>query len=183
MIKLLFRRHYAERYEAISNLIDNNSSVLDVCCGDSKLYSYLKRKNVDYLGLDFSPAFRKASKRKGINTRIFDLYKDDPPKADFVVIHASLYQFIPDHSAILHKLYNAAKRYLIVAEPIRNYIQSKWKAVSFLGRLLNNPGNGVKIQRFTLGTLKEAMEPFQAKVVEEFMIQGDIEYVFVVRKM
>lgn len=182
LVRLLFRRDYAGRYEAISSLIESNSSVLDVCCGDSKLYFYLKSKNVDYLGLDMNPTFGKVSKRKGIKAKVFDLYKDDPPKTDVIVIHASLYQFIPNHSAILQKLYNAAKKYLIVAEPVRSYTQSKWKVVSLLGRVLNNPGDGMKIQRFTIETFKEAMEPFRDKVVLEFMIRGNIEYVFVVKK-
>ena len=182
MVRLLFRRHYAERYETISSLIDSNSSVLDVCCGDSKLFSYLKRKNVDYLGLDINPSFGKVAKRKGIKTRVFDLYKDEPPKTDVIVIHASLYQFIPDRSEIVQKLYNGAKKYLIVSEPVKSYTQSKWKVVSLLGRFLNNPGDGMKIQRFTLNTLKETMRPFQNEVVEEFMVPDCMEYVFVVKK-
>ena len=179
----MFREHYTQRYKAISNLIESNSSVLDVCCGDSKLYSFLERKQIDYLGLDFNPTFIKVSKRRGIQARMFDLYDDDLPKADFVVIQASLYQFIPDHNIILQKLFNAAKRYLIIAEPIKNYAQSKWKVVSLLGKLLNNPaGDGMKMHRFNLITLKEAMRPFEKNIVEEFMMLGNIEYVFVVKK-
>jgi len=184
LVRLMYRKHYTKRYEAITSLIDSNSSVLDVCCGDSKLYFYLRGKNVDYLGLDLNPTFVRVSKRSGIQARMFDLYKDVPPKKDFVVIQASLYQFIPDHNEILQKLFSAAKRYLIVAEPIRSYAQSKWKVVSLLGKLLNNPaGDGIyKVQRFNLDTLKETMRPFEKNIVEEFMLPGSIEYVFVVKK-
>jgi len=178
----MFWKHYNTRYKTIKNSIEENSSVIDVCCGDSKLYSFLKSKNVDYLGLDFNPTFIKSSKKRGINVRLFNMYEDEIPKSDIIVIQASLYQFIPNHSEILDKLYNATNKYLIITEPIRSYAQSKNKIVSLIGRLLNNPGDDMKIHRFTLQTFKEALNPFQENIVSEFVMNGDIEYMVVIKK-
>jgi len=178
----MFKKYYNDRYQAINNVIDNNSSVVDVCCGDSMLYTFLKCKNIDYLGLDFNTTFIKFSKKRGINVRKFDIYKDEIPVNDYVVIQGSLYQFIPNQHQILKKLYEAADKYLIISEPIRNYAQSKNKLVSCISKLINNPGDGTKVHRFTLQTFKEALHPFQENIVSEFAINGDIEYMVVIKK-
>ena len=51
LMKLLFRGSYNSRYLEIANIIDNNSSVIDVCCGDAKLYEFLKKKMLNILVL------------------------------------------------------------------------------------------------------------------------------------
>lgn len=182
LVRLMFKKYYTDRYKAIKNVIDNNSSVVDVCCGDSKLYAFLKCKNINYLGLDFNQTFIKFSNKRGINVRLFDIYKDEIPVSDFVVIQGSMYQFIPNHNKILKKLYEAADKYLIITEPIRNYAQSQNNFISLIGRLLNNPGDSMKVHRFTLQTFKEALQPFKGNIVSENIINGDIEYMVVIKK-
>ena len=51
LMKLLFRESYNARYLEIANLIENNSSVIDICCGDAKLYEFLKKKMLNIPGL------------------------------------------------------------------------------------------------------------------------------------
>ena len=97
----MYKKHCGERYETINDLIAENSSVVDVCCGDSYLHSFFEYKNIDYLGLDFNPAFINFSSKRGINARLFNIYKDDIPSADYIVMQTSLYQFIPNHDQIL----------------------------------------------------------------------------------
>ena len=179
----MFKNHnYTARYKAISKLIDDNSSVLDVCCGDSKLYYFLKQKNVNYTGLDFNPTFVNNSKRRGIDARIFNLNTDKLPQSEFVVFQASLYQFIPNHSSILKKLFDAADRYLIISEPVRNYAQSNKKIISFIGKILNNPGDSIKTHRFSLQTLKDALAPYKSYIINESILKGNIECLIVIRK-
>ena len=182
LVRLMYKTSFNERYTTINNLITDNSSVVDVCCGDSYLYSYLKNKNINYLGLDFNPTFINISKRKGIKARLFNIYEDPIPHADYIIIQTSLYQFIPNHDQILKKLYQAADKYLIITETMKSYGGSKNKFFSKIGKYLNNPGDGIKENRFSLITFKKAMEPFQEKIENEFFIKGNIDYVVVIKK-
>ena len=55
---LLYGRHYASRYRAISELIPDGSSVLDLCCGPALLYHRcLRAKDVQYTGFDINSRF------------------------------------------------------------------------------------------------------------------------------
>ena len=182
LVRLQFNKYYTDRYIAVKNIIEDNSSVIDVCCGDSKLYSFLKCKNVKYLGLDFNTKFIKYSKKNNINVKNFNIIEEVIPKADYVVMQASLYQFIPDHNQVINKLFNAALKCLIITEPVKSFAQSKNRVISMAGKLLNNPGDSLKEHRFTLKTLKEAMSPFSDNIVKEFLIKGGIEYLVDIRK-
>ena len=69
--------YYNERYQEVADLIPSNSSVLDVCCGDCKLFDYIKFKKVTYVGVDFNKVFdlfessRRDYNRQGLG-RQFD---------------------------------------------------------------------------------------------------------------
>ena len=182
LVRLMYKKHYGELYETINDLIAENSSVVDVCCGDSYLQSFFENKNIEYLGLDFNPTFINFSSKRGINAKLFNIYKDDIPQADYIVIQTSLYQFIPNHDQILQKLYQAADKYLIITETLKSLGGSGNKFVSSIGRFLNNPGDGVKAERFVMPTFKKAMEPFQKNIENEFFINGGLDYLVVIKK-
>ena len=156
--------------------------MVDVCCGDSYLQSFFENKNIEYLGLDFNPTFINFSSKRGINAKLFNIYKDDIPQADYIVIQTSLYQFIPNHDQILQKLYQAADKYLIITETLKSLGGSGNKFVSSIGRFLNNPGDGVKAERFVMQTFKKAMKPFQKNIEHEFFINGGLDYLVVIKK-
>lgn len=163
LMKFLYRDGYAERYEAIAELVPPGSSVLDVCCGDGRLFeSCLARKGVSYIGLDINPAFIGAAASKGIDVRGFDIeLRDDLPAADVVVIQSSLYQFIPGHEKIIRKLLRAARSRVIISEPVRNYGSSANPLVRRLTACATNPGTGPKHDRFTPDSLDAALAPFR----------------------
>ena len=179
----MYKNHYNERYEAINNAIADNSSVVDVCCGDSYLQSFFRNKNIDYLGLDFNSTFIDFSSKRGINVKLFNIYEDDIPRADYIILQTSLYQFIPKHFQILQKLYQAADKYLIVTETMASYGGSKNKFISMIGKLLNNPGDGIKVERFSLPTFKKALEPFKINIENESFINGGLDYLVVIKKV
>ena len=180
-MRFSYKSNYLERYQAIESLIDADSSLVDVCCGDCKIYEFLKDKNIAYTGLDFNPAFINEGNRKGIKVQKCNVKNDGIPQADYVLMQASLYQFIPNHAEVLRRLYAAARKYLIIAEPVKNYADSKWKIVSWIAKLLNNPGDGIKRERFNINTFKEALEPFNRNRVKEFLV-ADTEYVILIKK-
>lgn len=181
-IKFSFKRNYTDRYRAIADIIPKNSSIIDVCCGDCRLYNFLKSRYVDYLGLDFNKNFIMEAKKKGIKGTLFNIYIDEIPRTDYVIMQGSLYQFIPNHAWVLNKLYDAAGKCLIISEPVKNYASSRSRFVSLIAKMLNNPGDGIKVNRFNISTLKEAMRPYERNIVKEFYITSGIEYVVVVKK-
>lgn len=182
LIKLSYGRNYSKRYETIRNLIEEGSSVVDVCCGDCKMYEFLKEKKVKYTGLDSNSHFINIAQKKGINARVFNMHEDKIPEADYVLLLGSLYQFIPGHDRVLQKLFHAARKYLIISETVKNYADSKSKVVSFISVMLNNPGDGFKRDRFNIDTFREAIKPFRENIEKEFLTSGDLEYVVVVNK-
>jgi len=182
LIKLSYRKGYKERYETIARLIEDNTTVTDVCCGDCKIYDFLDEKSVGYLGLDFNAYFVKKANDKGIMTKLFNLYTDELPQSDYILFMASLYQFYPNHKEILHKLFRSAKIYLILSESIVNYAHSKSKIVVYLANKLNNPGDGTKEFRFDIETLKHELRPYENKIIREFYTANNKEYVVVIKK-
>ncbi len=179
-LRASLKRSYRKRYEAVAGLIGPGRTVVDICCGDCKIHSFLK--GADYLGLDFNRTFVKSALARGINAREFDVRRDPIPAADDVLMIASLYQFIPDHLAILKKAYAAAEKRLILCEPVRNHADSRNRLLSWAAKWLNDPGNGVKKARLDLPALKETLRPFQDRISREFFVPGEIEYVVVIER-
>ncbi len=91
-MRLLYGRHFGERYAAIAEYIPIGTSVVDVCAGDCYLYrKHLHRKSIRYLGLDASVRLVRWARRRGIEAREFNLWIDDVPGGDIVLMQASLY--------------------------------------------------------------------------------------------
>jgi hypothetical protein len=177
----LYGRHYASRYRAIAELIPPGSNVLDACCGPALLYSrYLRAKSVQYTGLDINEKFIEQLIKRGGNGRMWDLRSEEPlPSADYVIMQASLYHFLPDASKVVNRMLQAARRQVIIAEPIRNLTTSNSGLLSRLGRLLTNPGSGEQPLRFTEGSLSTFFSFYGSRVVQSFAIAGGREKVYV----
>ena len=180
-VRLMFKKDYLARYTIIAELIPEGSSVVDVCCGDCKLYEFLKEKNIDYLGLDFNAHFVAAARRRGIRAETFDARNDAIPPSEIIVIQSSLYQFMPSHQEIMKKLFDAAKRYLIISETIKSYGRSPSRVISFLAKRITDPGDGMKPYRFTLEELKKSLAPYRENMAKEYCWQGR-EYVVMIGK-
>lgn len=177
---LLYGRHYPARYRAIAELISPGSSVLDLCCGPALLYQrYLRKKSVQYTGLDLNANFIDRLNRQGGCGRVWDLRNDEPlPAADYVIMQASLYHFLPDPSAIVNRMLQAARKQVIIAEPIRNLTTSKSRLLSLLGRLSTNPGSGDQHLRFDEASLADFFSAYSSHIVESFTIAGGREKVY-----
>ena len=180
---LLYGRHYSARYSAIAELIPPGSSVLDLCCGPALLYHrYLKLNSVQYTGLDINAKFIDQLNRHGGNGRVWDLRSNESlPSADYVIMQASLYHFLPDATSVVERMIRAARKQVIIAEPIRNLSDSDSKLLAALGRLFTNPGTGEHQLRFTEQTLADFFRAYSAQVVQSFRIAGGREKVYVLR--
>ena len=178
---LLYGRHYASRYRAIADLISPGSSVLDLCCGPALLYQrYLRKKSVQYTGLDLNAKFIDRLNRQGGCGKVWDLRSEEPlPAADYVIMQASLYHFLPDPSAIVNRMLKAARKRCIIAEPIRNLATSKSRLLSLLGRLSTNPGSGEQHLRFDEASLADFFSGYSTQIAQSYTIAGEREKLYV----
>jgi len=178
---LLYGRHYTSRYREIAELIPTGSSVLDLCCGPALLYHrYLRSKAVQYTGLDINANFIARLIRLGGSGQVWDLRSEEAlPTADYVIMQASLHHFLPDASQVVDRMLQAARRRVIIAEPIRNLATSNSRLLSRLGRLFTNPGAGEHSLRFTEASLADFFSGYASRVAESFTIAGGREQVYV----
>jgi SAM-dependent methyltransferase len=177
---VLYGRHYFSRSRVIADLIPEGASVLDVCCGPPILYRrYLRPKQVQYTGLDLNPKFIAQLHRYGAQGLVCDLKQEQAlPSADYVIMQASLYHFLPDAAAVVDRMLRAARRQVIIAEPIRNLAQSRIPVLAGFARRHSNPGKGDHVHRFTEQTLDELFAGYSTNLQRSFLIPGGREKVY-----
>ena len=149
VMRALYGRSYSRLYEDVGALIPNGASVTDVCCGTARLYrDVLQSRGCRYVGLDYNPILVRAVCRAGVDARVFDMRRDKPPRADFVVMCSSLYHFFDRRNEVLATLRDAADEAVIISEPVRNLTSHPFPPISKLATLLTNPGGGSAESRF-----------------------------------
>lgn len=166
VMRVLYGRHFNARYAAIAAEISSGVAVVDVCAGDAYLYlKYLRSRSVQYLGLDLSPYMVRWASGRGVPMRQFDARTDEIPIGDVVVMQASLYQFLPRAEPIVRKLIAAARRAVIITEPIRNLSSSGNPLLSIVGRRMTVPASGTQSysgQRFNEKSLTDLFHSFES---------------------
>jgi SAM-dependent methyltransferase len=184
LMRVLYGRHYEARMRVVAEQVPRGASVVELCCGPGTLYlRHLSDRAAGYVGLDVNPDFVARLRRSGIDARCLDLTSDAGPLpvADVVIMQASLYHFLPDAGGILDRMLAAARKRVIVSEPIRNLASSAVPGVALLGRRAADPGVGGHAGRFTEATLDHLMERHRGQVVSAFKIPGGREKVYVLR--
>ncbi|GAC1437884.1 MAG: hypothetical protein NVSMB51_12850 [Solirubrobacteraceae bacterium] len=181
VMRALYGRHYHGRYEALAELVPHGASVLDLCCGPGVLYTrFLRGRQVRYTALDLNARFVEQLSRAGVDARVWDVSAARPlPHADYVIIQASLYHFLPRAQEVVERMVQAAGVAVVIAEPIRNLATSRVGALAAAGRRLTDPGTGEQEDRFTEATLDELMSSYGERLRDSFLIPGGREKVFV----
>jgi SAM-dependent methyltransferase len=181
LMRALYGRYYTARFRAIAELIPDGATVVDVCCGPATLYTrYLRKKSVDYLGLDINDRFIGRLNEAGGRGEVRDLHDNRPlPEANFVIMQASLYHFLPEARPVIDRMLAAAGSQVIIAEPVRNMATSDNQVLATLGRRLTNPGNGAQALRFTEARLDELFREYAPRVVRQSLIAGGREKLYV----
>ena len=179
-MRFLYGRSYKARFQSIAEEIPNDVDVLDVCCGDCALYKQALKDRVSYTGIDINPSFIKNAKKLSIKVLPLDVETDNLPHSDYIVLQASLYQFIPFHKHILDKLLDSASKKVIISEPIRNLSNSRNPIISFIARYSANPGTGHKMDRFTEKTFRTFFKNNYKEIIEKFkFVPGKRELIVV----
>lgn len=180
----LYGRHYGSRYRALADLIPDGSSVLDLCCGPALLFHrYLRHKSVHYTGLDVNAKFIGQLRHRGADGQIWDLRNETPlPQADYVVMQGSLFHFLPEAGPVVDRMLRAARKQVIIAEPIRNLASSKVRLLALAGKLFTNPGVGNHSQRFNEASLDQFFSRYSSSVVQSYVIAGGREKVYLLAR-
>jgi trans-aconitate methyltransferase len=167
-MKFLYRKSYEDRYRAIAEEIQENTSVLDVCCGDCALYTLFLKDRVSYTGVDITESFIESAKKQAIDIIPLDVREEKLPQADYVIMQASLYQFMPEHQQIIDNLLESALKKVIISEPIVNLSTSDNKLISFIASRSANPGTGHKADRFVEETFRDFFTNTYSSHIEKF---------------
>jgi trans-aconitate methyltransferase len=181
----LYRRHYAGRYEVIADLIPGGAAVLELCCGPGILYDrYLRPKNISYRGLDFSEKFVSDLRERGIAAEHRDLRSDCPlPHAEYVIMQASLYHFLPEADRVLDRMLEAAEKQVIIAEPIKNLASSNVPMIARLSRKLTDAGAGSSAGRFDEEMLDALAAQYGSMLRKSFLSPGGREKICIFDKV
>lgn len=182
-LRIIYGRHFKERYQQVTNLIPTGSQVVDICCGDCAIYRFfLRKKGVHYLGLDINPLFVRWVKKRRIPVRLFDVCKDEIPSAEYIIMLGSLYQFIPYHKEIVDKMLKAATKKVIITERIRGaFCSSTNPLISFIAKRSADPGTGHKIYRFNEENLIRFLRSYGIKLKRYYKICESMEIIAVLR--
>jgi SAM-dependent methyltransferase len=177
---LLYRQHYRTRQSVLAEQIPARTSVVEACCGPGNLYlRHLRHKSVNYTGLDLNPAFVARLQGQGIDSRLWDMRSAEPlPRADYVVMQASLYHFLPDPGPIVDRMLSAAREQVMIAEPIRN-LTSDHPRLSRMFAALTDAGAGPEPQRFDEGSLDDFLAAYQDRVRHVMPVAGGREKLYV----
>lgn len=156
------------RYSIVGGLIAPGTSVLDLCCGDARLFTHcLKNRDCNYIGLDLSLAMAPHTVRHRLvraNVRTVDF-----PVSDYVVMMGSLYHFYPETEELLSKMRNSARRTVIIVEQIQSAITS---LPHWLSRFLSDPGNGSGDFRFKRSDLERLVRIFDPEARISPIVKG-----------
>jgi len=180
VMRVLYGRHYGARQRAIAALIPEDSTVLELCCGPGTLYRrHLAGKRVRYLGLDINQGFLRRVRRSGAEAREWDVRSPDPlPPADYVLMQASLYHFMDDPRPLIRRMVAAARREVILAEPVHNVAKQPGPLGAIAARL-TDPGTGPQPDRYDEPSLDRVLEPFASLVRDRTLLPGGREKVYV----
>ena len=149
LMRALYGRGYHALYQNVADHIPAGSRVVDVCAGPGTLWhECLREKGVEYLALDFNGHFVMSARRRGARARYFDLRRDPVPEADHIVLGSSLYHFRPHEDELLERLRRAARRSVIVTEPVENLSARGPRWFRRLAARLTDPGGGEYAARF-----------------------------------
>lgn len=183
LMRALYGRHFRARYEALAAEIPEGAQVVDLCAGDCYLYrAFLRRKQVNYLGLELSPQFVRSAQRQGVPVREFNVWRDEIPAAEIVLMQASLYQFLPRAESVVQRMLKAARGKVLIAEPIRN-LSSETNWLGKASRALTKPHAqeaAYSGQRFDEHSLQALFNSF-AEFERAFLIPGGREMIGVFR--
>ena len=161
--KLIYGKSYRYHYEALAREI-GSSALLELCCGDCQILDFYRGRS--YRGVDINPTFVEHALRRGLDVVCSDIGAYDIPNTECILIHNSLYQFYPQHEALIARALASATEKLIISEPVVNLASSSNRLVAALAKRLTSMGGAVSTKRFNRGEVEDIFRRFKARRVE-----------------
>lgn len=125
---------WRKEFDIIIDMVESNSTVLDLGCGDGSLGEELmKRKKCKVFGIDISEVAVKHARRKGINARVGNLEEplDFEDNSFEYVILCDVLEHLFDPLFTLKEAFRVSKKYVIVAFPNFAYFKSRLELLFF----------------------------------------------------
>jgi hypothetical protein len=183
-MRVLYGRYYGARDAAVAAHVPDGASVLELCCGPARMYlRELRGRTRSYVGLDANAGFVERLRRRGVDARRADVATADLPRADVVVMQASLYHFLPPEqaAAMIERMRAAALQRVVISEPVRNLASSRLGVVARIAAGGTATTEGAQAGRFDADSLRALMDGFGAAVVHAGPAPGGREHVYVLR--
>ena len=147
-LRIKYGRFYRIRLERVSKEVLDGSKVVDLCCGDCAIYlRCLRRKRVDYLGVDVNRRMVRLMKRRGIQVLHADVRSYNFPPCDVLLCLASLYQFSDQAAHLIQSAQDIADK-VVLLEPVENLACSKYPWAASLAAKITDFGEGPVSFRF-----------------------------------
>jgi hypothetical protein len=179
VMRRLYSGCYEERIHDAALHIPDGCSVADICAGDCSLYRYgLIDKNINYTAYDINPRFIRWAEQRNISMRHLDIRSEDIPQVDCVVMMSALYQFIPHERDVLERMINAARKMVIITEPVRNVAQSSFAPIRWMGKILTRVQDNPCDQRFTEASFRNLVDEYGFHPIEPIANQRELLAVY-----
>lgn len=167
IMRMLYKMDLSSRNNIIANLLPDNVSVVDVCCGDCYIANSLLNKGIRYTGLDINQKFLVMATKKNIEARYCNILKHPIPKADYIIMLGSLYQFFPGHRSVLDKIFGSALKGVIIAEPVENLASSKNPILRYFSALATAIDSRKFYHRFSRKELLDLFYEYNPTSIKE----------------
>ena len=125
---------WRKEFDIIIDMIDNNSYVLDLGCGDGSLGEKLIiEKKCKVVGIDISKVAVEYAKKKGVDARVGNLEEPldfEDNSFDYVIL-CDVLEHLFDPLFTLKEAFRVSKRYVIIAFPNFAYFESRFELLFF----------------------------------------------------
>ena len=163
---ILHGREFATAADRVASYLEPDSQVVDVCAGTAHLSAPITARGCTYLALDFNSSFVLSNRKRGIKARFHNALCDPVPAADYVVMSSSFYHFRNCEDEVFARLCQAARRAVVLCEPVRNLSSHRFSPLAKLANRLTNPGIGDYRFRHSLETFRAFCDRHDADVFE-----------------
>lgn len=163
--RIRYGQHFYRRYLAVTEIVDVESTFVDLCAGDHLLYDALKTKNIEYTAVEINPRLAERLRRRGINVILGDVFDVEIPTSDYVYMGGSLYHFFNYESFVIDKMQRAAKRKVIIIEPVSRFTPQKGRMMQWIIRSATKVNGKSFCYRYNYGSLRSklaSIKGFQA---------------------
>ena len=113
----------------IGRLIEDNSKILDIGCGDGSLLAYLadQKKHVEIFGIDISKEPVRLANERGVKAQCMDVMNMEIPddwSFDYILM-ADFIEHIPEPEKLLLAIKDHFRKAVIISFPNIGYITSR----------------------------------------------------------